>query len=556
MKAKLSILILIALTAVSCGEEFLEITPQGDLSEAALLSTEDGIEGILVAAYSILNGQVGNGTDSYNAPASNWTFGDIVSDDAYKGSSGVSDQEGMHLMETFRTNPNIKDLSKKWEVLYEGIVRCNTAIRSIQNFDGWDDKKKNERLGEAYFLRGHFYFDLKKIFNSIPYIDETPRSPDELKLISNRDLSNDELWSKIEGDFQLAASVLPDEQEQVGRATKGAANAYLTKAYIFQGKWQDANQTADQVINSSFGYDLIENYGDLWLPDFNNHKESVFAIQHSVNDGAALNGVNGNMGDRLSNLTGPYPRVYGFHTPSENLVRAYKTGENGLPLFSSFNAQPIGPTDRVDPRLDFAVGRPGIPFYDAGEYKEAWTRGISVYGVYATKKGLVPINSGAMLDVFPWTNYQNYVLIRLADVLLWKAEALVELGNLEDARTIVNRIRQRAQNGYSVMSIDGTEPASNYHIDLYENEWTDVNFARQAVRMERRLELSMEGHRFFDLVRWGVADQIMNEYIGREQRLRSYLVGSVFEKEKHEFFPIPQNQIDLSGGVLFQNPGY
>ena len=540
----------------SCSDEFLEVVPQGDLSQEALLSTEEGVEGILVAAYSVLNGQVGNGTDSYNAPASNWTFGDVVSDDAYKGSSGVSDQEGMHLMETFRTNANIKDLSKKWEVLYEGVVRCNIAIRAIQNFEDWDESFINKRVGEARFLRGHFYFELKKIFNLFPYIDETPRSPDELKLISNREFSSAELWQKIEEDFQFAASVLPDKQDQVGRATKGAANAYLCKAYIFQQKWSEAIAAADLVINSPAAYALLENYGDLWLPDFNNDKESVFSIQHSINDGAALNGVNGNMGDRLSNLTGPYPRVYGFHTPSENLVRAYKTGENGLPLFNTFNNQGISETDRLDPRLDFAVARPGIPFYDAGEYQEIWTRGVTVYGVYATKKGLVPINSGAMLDVFPWTNYQNYILIRFADVLLWKAEALVETANLEAARSLVNQIRTRAKNGYVVEAIDGSGPATNYHVETYEQAWTDANLARQALRMERRLEFSMEGHRFFDLVRWGEADVIMNEYLSKERQLRSYLVGTNFEKDKHEYFPIPQNQIDLSAGVLVQNPGY
>ena len=542
------------LLIASCSDEFLDIAPQGDLSEEALLSTEEGIEGILVAAYSVLNGQVGTGTDSYNAPASNWTFGDIISDDAYKGSSGVSDQEGMHLMETFRTNANIKDLSKKWEVLYEGVVRSNIAIRAIQNFEDWDENTKNQRLGEARFLRGHFYFDLKKIFHRFAYLDETPRSPDELKLISNRELSSEELWQKIEADFQFAANVLPDIQEQIGRVTKGATNAYLCKTYIFQQKWSEAISAADLVINSLAGYGLLENYGDLWLPEFNNNKESIFSIQHSINDGAARNGVNGNVGDRLNNLTGPYPRVYGFHTPSENLVRAYKTGDNGLPLFNTFNIQSVSITDRLDPRLDFAVGRPGIPFYDAGAYLETWTRGV--YGVFATKKGLVPVNSGAMLDVFPWTNYQNYILIRFADVLLWKAEALAETGDLESARALVNQIRNRAKNGYVVQNLEGTAPAANYFIESYNTTWTDTGAARQAIRMERRLEFSMEGHRFFDLVRWGVADDMMNEYLSKEQQLRSYLVGAIFEKNKHEYFPIPQDQIDLSAGVLEQNQGY
>ena len=553
---KKAIFLFLVCSLGACKKEFLDVVPQGDLSEDALLTSEEGVEGILVAAYSVLNGQVGNGTDAYNAPASNWTFGDVVSDDAYKGSSGVSDQEGMHLMEIFKTNADIKDLSKKWEVLYEGVVRCNTAIRAISNFDGWDETLKNQRIGEARFLRGHYYFDLKKIFNQIPYIDETPKSPDELKLISNIDLGSEELWAKIEDDFRYAASVLPPVQSQVGRATQGAANAYLAKALLFQGKWSAVVDAADAVISSPAGYALLPNYRDLWLPDFNNSSESVFAIQHSINDGAARNGFNGNIGDRLANLTGPYPRVYGFHTPSQNLVNAFKTDANGLPQFNSFNSQDVKQGDQLDPRIDYAIGRPGIPFYDAGEYQEAWTRGVSVYGPFATKKGLVPVNSDAMLDVFPWTNYQNYILIRFADVLLWKAEALVELNMLEDARALVNQVRQRSRDGAVVMMLDGSGPADNYHLEIYNAAWTDQNLARQAVRMERRLEFAMEGHRFFDLVRWGEAASMMNEYLTVEQTKRSYLVGALFEAGKHEYFPIPQGQIDLSGGILIQNPGY
>lgn len=559
MKIHILKVLFLGFVAFGCSDDFLDIVPQGTLSEGTLQGFEEGVEGLLIAAYSTLNGQIGNATDAYNAPASNWTFGDIVSDDAYKGSSGVSDQEGMHLMEIFAVNANVKDVSKKWVTLYEGINRTNIAIRAIEDFEGWEETKKQQRLGEARFLRGHYYFDLKKIYNLIPYVDEAPKSPNELKKISNRDLSSDDLWTKIEEDFLFAASVLPDIQDQAGRATRGAANAYLAKAYIFQGKWAESIDAADLVINSPAGYGLLDNYNDLFLVEFNNSKESIFSIQHSINDGADLNGFNGNMGDRLSNLGGPYPRNYGFHRPSQNLVNAFKTNEQGLPRLDNFNDSDLDhSSDPVDPRLDHAIGREGIPFLDAGEYELSWTRGIDTYGPYSPKKMRVQIGkSENYLTVPPAvTNVLNYHVIRYADLLLWKAEALVEIGDLEGSRSLVNQVRTRARDGGYVMKLDNSGPAGNYLIDIYEDAWVSTEFARQAVRMERRLEMALEGHRFFDLVRWGNPATVLNKYLSEEETKRTYLVGAQFMTGKHEYFPIPQNEIDLSGGFLVQNPGY
>jgi hypothetical protein len=552
--SRLIIYITVAALAGACSESFLELNPQGELSGSAILASEDGVDGILISAYSVLNGQIGSATNAYNAPASNWTFGDIVSDDAYKGSSGVSDQEGMHLMEIFQANPTITDVSKKWNALYEGISRSNAAIRAIQGFEGWSEETKNQKTGEARFLRAHYYFDLKKIYNKIPYIDETVTSQQEMKNISNEDLNSEQLWAKIAGDFEYAASVLPDEQKEIGRITRGAANAYLAKAYIFQGKWDLVIEACDKVINSPYGYELLSSYPDVFHPDFQNSRESVFEIQYSINDGAATNGFNGNIGDRLNQIGGPYPRLYGFHRPSQNLVNAHKTNGSGLPLFTTYNDRDLGDNDNVDPRLDFTVGRPGIPFLDAGIYVEAWNRGNNTYGPFANKKVMVPVGYGDRLEVFPYTNANNYAVIRYADVLLWKAEALVELDRLEEARGIVNRIRSRAKNS-NYVQYEGSD-AANYVIEEYSSTWTDKQYARNAVRMERRVEFALEGHRFFDLVRWNIAEQRMNDYIDREKLKRIYLESAQFQAGINEFFPIPQEEIDLSGGILKQNTGY
>lgn len=539
----------------ACSDDFLETTPKGELSSNVIENSEEGIEGLLIAAYSILNGQYDNSNVAYNSPASNWTFGDVVSDDAYKGSSGISDQSGIHSMEIFTADANVRDVQRKWEALYEGVVRCNTAIRNIRNFAAFTEEKRELRIAEARFLRGHYYFDLKKIYNKIPYFREQATAA-ELSVITNTEYTSQQLWNFIEEDFESAAVVLPDVQEQVGRATSGAAYAYLAKAHLYQQEWQEAVAATTMVMNSAAGYNLQTNFHDIYDPTMENGVESVFSIQYSINDGADRNGINGGVGDRLSMVGGPYPRQYGFHMPSQNLVNFFKTGANGLPLLSSFNNSNLSSTDNVDPRLDFTVGRDGISFINAGIFRPSWMRGNATYGDFGKKKYQAPINEAYLILTNPYTNTINYYLIRYADVLLFRAEALIELNQLEEARELINRIRRRARDGAKVMTEDGSTEAANYLINEYTDPWTNQEVARQALRAERRLELAMEGHRFFDLVRWEIAENTMNGYFEIERNRRPYMNDAQFMSGKHEYFPIPQSERDISEGRLEQNNGY
>lgn len=546
-------------------DSFLDIVPKGELSESSIVTTEAGVEGVLIGVYSMLHGQYNEITDAYRCGPSNWTFGDVCSGDAYKGSSGISDGADIHLMETFAADGTILSSLRKWEACYEGVSRANRAINVINSFEGWTDEKKQQRIGEARLLRGHFYFELKKIFNRIQYVDET-MSPVQLRATSNLDLTSDDVWQKIEEDFIFAASVLPSTQDQIGRLTSGAANGYLTKAYIFQQQWDKAIAAADKVIASSI-YKLIEDYQEVFLQHLDaNGKdycaECLFDVQHSLDQGlqsyttdvGATYGWDGNVGDRLSGLGGPYPRVYGFLRPSQNLVNAFKTDANGLPLLDTFNNSDLNELEAVDPRLDHTVGRPGIPFLDAGIYDESWTRGVSTYGPYSPKKKLYLLHSDQFMNVPYYSSNENFCVMRYADLLLMKAEALIELGKLDEARDIVNTIRRRAKTGKYVLKDDG-QPAANYKIEEYVS-WPDVDYARKALKMERRLELATEGQRFFDLVRWGVAANVLNEYIRVERTKRTYLFNSVFQKDKHEYFPIPDSEITISEERIKQNPGY
>lgn len=549
MKKIFILFICIALGA--CSEDnFLQEEPIGELTPEQTLDPEN-VEGVIISAYSILNGQIDEATNAFNSPASNWSFGDVLSDDAYKGGGGTGDQNQIHQMEIYNTDPTIIDVQRKWLALYEGVNRANQSIRLLNASAEFDTELKAQRLGEMRFLRGHFYFELKKIYNQIPYIDETAESLDDYN-VSNTALSSERLWQKIEEDFQAASTALPNEQADPGRPTKMAAQAYLTKTYIFQEKWTEASAAADEVINSG-QYSLMENFQDVFLPENDNGPEVIFAIQHSINDGSPRN-FNGGIGDRLAPPGGPFYPQYGFHRPTQNLINAYKTNADGLPVLDNVD---VTEDDFVDPRLDHSMARPGIPYLDLDSlYKESWARDLATYGPYGPKKRVVSANSSSYLPVWPYVNALNYYVIRYADLLLWKAEAAIELGDLETGWQYINQVRERTMNSEYVMMLDGSTPAANYLVQPYAS-FASYDKAITALRTERRLELAHEGHRFFDLVRWGIAAEVINDYLEVERTRRTHLAGAQFEAGKHEYMPIPQAQIDLVGTDLIdQNPGY
>ncbi len=537
--------------ALACSEDdFLNEEPIGELSPEQVLQQEN-LESVIVSAYSVLNGQMDQATNAFNSPASNWSFGDVLSDDAYKGGGGTGDQNQVHQMEIFNIDPTIIDVERKWLALYEGVKRANQAIRLLKQSEDFEEGLKAERIAEMQFLRGHFYFELKKIYNQIPYIDENATSPEDY-YVSNNELSDEQLWEKIEADFTAAYNLLPEDQEEPARPTKMAAMAYLTKVYVFQQKWPAANTAADEVINSG-KYRLMDNFRDVFLPENDNGPEVIFAVQHTINDGSPRN-FNGSIGDRLTAPGGPFYPQYGFHRPTQNLVNAYKTDSQGLPLTDNMNLESDDP---VDVRLDHTLARPGIPYLDLGiNYESSWAREAAVYGSYSPKKRLVSANSSHYLQVWPYVNALNYYVIRYADLLLWKAEAAIELGDLEAGRQYVNMVRERATNSQTVKTLDGIQDAANYSMSPYQQSFTNYQEAIIALRTERRLELAHEGHRFFDIVRWGVAAEVMNEYLEVERERHSHLAGASFVSGKHEYMPIPQSQIDLGRGLIEQNVNY
>ena len=529
-----------------------------------ILTTENvqtAYEGALTAAYSAL------GNDHYNTPLSLWPYGTVRSDDAYKGGSGEQDISTFHFFEiSTNISTEFGEVDALWYQCYVSISRANSAIKAINAVENLANKEA--KIAEARFLRGHFYFLLKILFKNIPYIDETV-PVGEYGTISNVALSNDELWQKIADDFKYGVDHLPAKQMDKGRVDKYAAAAYLAKTYLYKAYRQENSKSnevtsinatdlnnvltyADLVIASQYKleYDFAFNF----LPgSFENGSESIFAVQYSGDDGTKFGRVN--FADLLS-----VPMKLGccdFLKPSQTLVNAFRT-QNGLPVPENYNTNNSGYSAKNDPRLFHTVALPGFPYKynESLIYDVDWNRSPGTYGVYASLKENVDPTCDCFVPMVPfYANTKNRIFIRHADLLLMKAEALIELNRSAEALPIINLIRGRAKN-----STDLIKYANEFiDIKLYQDgvncNWTQ-DFARQALRWERRLELAMEGGRFFDLVRWGIAERVMNEYYNTEKNRRSYYSGANFTKNKHEYLPIPQQQIKFSKYLYKQNVGY
>jgi hypothetical protein len=573
-KIKYILAAVLMISAASC-KKYLNEAPQGAVSLSDL-TTPANTDAMVIAAYSYL------GNDYYYYPFSSmWAYGSIRSGDAYKGGGGPGDVAEYNQYEVFSNNTTTNTSTDQvFYQLYVGVARCNTALTLVEGQTEAAYPLKTQREAELRFLRGHFYFLLKILFNQIPYIDETlQKSAASYGSVSNVALSSDEIWTKIANDFKFAASNLPVTQSQVGRATKGAAQAYYAKTMLYQAYTQDAlhnvtgiDQTklaqvvtyCDSVINSG-KYSLDADFADNFLPQDGNSPESVFSIEYSKNDNTTVGRV-----DAGHCLNYPMNAQYGccgFHAPSDNMVNAFKTDATGLPMFTTFNNTDVVPsndfqTNTFDPRLDHTVALPGHPYkYQTNlVYDGSWARDPQSYGNLLSMKETVAYTDPTFTRFPPFmSSSKDWEVIRYADVLLMKAEALIQTGQETAALPLINQVRQRAINSTGLLKkADGT-PTSHYFMDIYKPgvncTWTNA-YAWQALMFERRLEFAMEGYRFFDLVRWGIAADYLNSYFAVESKRTAHLVGAHFTKNRDEYLPISQAQINFSHGVYKQNPGY
>ena len=596
---------LVFITAAYSCKKALDKAPANVLAQATL-ANKAGVDGLLIGAYSLLDGYYnGQPGTQYGSGISNWTYGGIGSDDAYKGSS-TTDQPDAAAFENHSINSSNGYLYSKWQVSYNGIQRANDVIREVPLVtDGSVAGNIGvQEIAEARFLRGLFHFELAKVWRNVPYVDETITYA-----AGNFNVANTgPIWDKIEADFTAAMAGLPKTQSQAGRANYYAAEAFLAKAYMYEHKFSTALPLLTDLINNGTTASGAKYALGPYENNFNaltkNSPESVFAAQMTVNDGS--NGQNDNPGDVLNFPGGgTYTGCCGFYQPSYTLANAFKVDANGLPMFQTdattgfpqYNVTNLKndhgiastaaftpTTEAIDSRLDWTVGRRGIPYLDWGICGgEPWTRGDQV-PYNPIKNSFYHSGQSSTVDNFGgWASNQgsanNYNIIRFADIILWRAECEVEAGSLAAAEADVNLIRARAANPtYWVHAyVDNsdpakgftTTPAANYKVGLYSGQFTSngQSYARQAVWMERQLEFGMEGHRFFDLQRYdglyggpggaGYMAKVINAYIKADTRIANpVLSGATFTAGKNELWPLPQNQIDIQAGTLKQNPGY
>jgi len=557
--------LVVFLTFSACSEDFLEVAPTGSLGSNELASLA-GLEGTLISSYSMLLGRLG-----FYSDASNWFWGGVLGGDANKGTN-AGDQSQVNEIQAYAPQTNNGSIFEKYRALYEGVARANATLGLISGAETVSQGDKDRIAGEAQFLRGHYYFELKKIFNNTPYVDETW---DEVTPVGN----DADLWPFIEADLSSAYQTLPGTQGDAGRANKWAAGAYYGKALLFQGKYSEAKNVFDDVIANGTTangqpYGLNSNYADAFRSPNDNSMESVFSVQAAAGTGS-INNANPALVLNFPHGSGAPGGCCGFNQPSFELANSFRTDANGLPLLDgSYNNdanklvtdmglnsdQAFTPdAGNLDPRLDHSIGRRGIPYLDWGEHPGfKWVRDQAYGGPYGPKKFIwYQSGTGVENDGSSWTpgyTAVNYNVIRFADVLLMAAECEAELGNLSAAADLVNQVRARAQTS---ILMNGAQPAANYNIGQYSS-FSSKEMAVSAVRMERKLELSGEGHRFYDLVRWGIAADVLNAYLAHEDALlTSPFVGASFTANTNEYLPIPQNEIDLIGAdILKQNPGY
>ena len=553
----------------ACNQEFLEVNPNGGL-DANVLATETGVNGLLIGAYAMLDGT--SGSFGWEAAASNWVYGSIRGGEANKGTDS-GDQPDINPIMNYTETASNPYLNVRWRSLYESIARCNEVINvgAVAVAAGaLDDATYALFVGQARALRGHYHVEAIKLWGNVPYVDE---ETDPTTVTNTADITD-----LVLADLAAGLS-LPTNMSQTGRFNKTVVQVLLAKATMqLKGDYTTAlgylNSAKGGTAPDGSAIGLEDNYGDIFDIEFRNGKEAVYTVQYSVNDGSG--GINAGTGEVLNfpyKGGGSPGGCCGFFQPSQEFVNSFRTNADGLPLLDgSYNNDPvlndqglaIDATNYVldpgnlDPRLDWSVGRRGIPYLDWGPHTgQDWIRDQSYAGPFSPKKQVYKkAQEGQFTEVGNWTSgytANGYRMIRYADILLLAAECQAQTGDLAGALANVNLVRARAANESGwVKNEDGTN-AATYVIGEYTS-FSDKATALSAILMERKLELGQEGHRWFDLKRFGVSTTAINSYLTYSKTLgQTYITSSTSYSAGNDLFPIPQRQIDLSNGALVQN---
>ena len=544
--------------------------PQGTLSDDQVRTAEQA-DRLVTSAYAIFMS-----AEDINSSFSMWNY-DVRSDDAYKGGNGTSDGDVFHQLEieqgVLTTNWNISDM---WTRLYNCLSRVNTAIAVLEQTDDSYEQKET-RLGEMYFLRAYGHFLLKRLYKNIPFVVDANLTAEQYNALSNTTYTNDEGWQLIINDLTYSFRHLPMTQDDKGRASKPAAAAFLAKVYLYKAYHQDDAQSHEVTAINTNDLDSVIYYTDpQWYsayglepdlhnnfrpePEYENGKESIWAIQYSLNDGTKYGNLNWSYGLCVPNIPGVTDGGCDFYKPSQNLINAFRTGEDGLPLLDTYNEKDYSLSDDyADPRLFLTAAIPGLPYEFNDKYMVektgTWSRSNGLYGYNVSLKHNVDPDCDYLIKGAWWGSSMNRIVFRYADVLLERAEALAQLDRSAEAIALVNQLRARAAQCQSGVIADYS---TRYGVRMRVSQYSTVpgkDETLRIVKMERRLELAMESERFFDLVRWGEADQVLNQYYAAEANKCSIYGAAHFTKNKNEYLPIPYAQLAASNGHYTQNIG-
>lgn len=566
-----SVLTVLALVGTTSCSDFLDDQkPQGVL-DSDMVKEPSNVDNLVISAYAVFTT-----AEDVNSSFSMWNF-DVRSDDAYKGGNGTSDGDVFHQLEieqgVLTTNWNINDM---WVRLYNCISRVNSAISVLETTSD-SYQLKAQRLGEMKFLRAYAHFLLKRLYKNIPFIMDANLKQEDYNTLSNTEFNNDEGWQQIINDVEYAYSVLPVKQTDKGRPSKAAAAAFLTKAYLYKAYRQD-DPSSNQVtginredllkvieysnpdIYSAGGFDLEADFHNNFRPEtqYENGVESIWAMQYSINDGTKYGNLNWSYGLIVPNIPGVTDGGCDFYKPSQNLVNAYRTDADGHPFIDTFNNKDYDLTQDADPRLFLTVGLPGLPYEFNSKYmmdaSSTWSRSNGLYGYYVTLKQNVDPDCGYMVKGSWWGTPMNRIVFRYADVLLERAEAYAQLNETGEAIKLVNKIRLRAKQSTGMIANYPSDYGVKFNISTYNGSYSQED-ALKIVKMERRLEMGMESERFFDLVRWGEAEKVLNKYFAEETNNCSIYGDAHFTANKNEYLPIPFSQVAASDGHYTQNIG-
>ncbi len=566
-----SVLTVLALVGTTSCSDFLDDQkPQGVL-DSDMVKEPSNVDNLVISAYAVFTT-----AEDVNSSFSMWNF-DVRSDDAYKGGNGTSDGDVFHQLEieqgVLTTNWNINDM---WVRLYNCILRVNSAISVLETTSD-SYQLKDQRLGEMKFLRAYAHFLLKRLYKNIPFIMDANLKQEDYNTLSNTEFNNDEGWQQIINDVEYAYSVLPVKQTDKGRPSKAAAAAFLTKAYLYKAYRQD-DPSSNQVtsinredllkvieysnpdIYSAGGFDLEADFHNNFRPEtqYENGVESIWAMQYSINDGTKNGNLNWSYGLIVPNIPGVTDGGCDFYKPSQNLVNAYRTDADGHPFIDTFNNKDYDLTQDADPRLFLTVGLTGLPYEFNSKYmmdaSSTWSRSNGLYGYYVTLKQNVDPDCGYMVKGSWWGTPMNRIVFRYADVLLERAEAYAQLNETGEAIKLVNKIRLRAKQSTGMIANYPSDYGVKFNISTYNGSYSQED-ALKIVKMERRLEMGMESERFFDLVRWGEAEKVLNKYFAEETNNCSIYGEAHFTANKNEYLPIPFSQVAASDGHYTQNIG-